>query len=219
MAELSAASMRAYRALVYDTPGFATFFREATPIGEISSLNIGSRPASRTPSQRIEDLRAIPWVFSWSQARVMLPGWFGFGSAVAGRDLAELADLAEAWPFFASALDNMEMVLAKADMRIARRYAGLVTDTSLRQAALGAIEAEFARTSEALLAIRRHASLADRNPELAAHIRYRRPYLEALNHLQVELIARHREGDDDLQVREGILLTMNGIATGLRNSG
>jgi phosphoenolpyruvate carboxylase len=219
MAELSAASMRAYRALVYDTPGFATFFREATPIGEISSLNIGSRPASRTPSQRIEDLRAIPWVFSWSQARVMLPGWFGFGSAVAGCDLGELADLAEAWPFFASALDNMEMVLAKADMRIARRYAALVTDVSLRQAALGAIEAEFERTSEALLAIRRHASLADRNPELAAHIRYRRPYLEALNHLQVELIDRHREGDDDPQVREGILLTMNGIATGLRNSG
>jgi len=219
MAELSAASMRAYRALVYDTPGFATFFREATPIGEISSLNIGSRPASRTPSLRIEDLRAIPWVFSWSQARVMLPGWFGFGSAVAGRDLGELADLAEAWPFFASALDNMEMVLAKADMRIARRYAGLVSDASLRRSALGVIEAEFERTSNALLAIRRNASLAERNPELAAHIRYRRPYLEALNHLQVELIGRHREGDDDPQVREGILLTMNGIATGLRNSG
>jgi phosphoenolpyruvate carboxylase len=219
MAELSAASMRAYRALVYDTPGFARFFREATPIGEISSLNIGSRPASRTPSQRIEDLRAIPWVFSWSQARVMLPGWFGFGSAVAGRDIAELADLAEAWPFFASALDNMEMVMAKADMRIARRYAGLVADTALRKAVLGAIEAEFERTSEALLAIRRHATLADRNPDLAAHIRYRRPYLEALNHLQIEMIARHREGDEDPQVREGILLTMNGIATGLRNSG
>jgi phosphoenolpyruvate carboxylase len=128
MAELSAASMRAYRALVYDTPGFAQFFREATPIGEISSLNIGSRPASRTPSTRIEDLRAIPWVFSWSQARVMLPGWFGFGSAVAGRDLDALADLADEWPFFASALANMEMVMAKADMRVARRYAGLVAD-------------------------------------------------------------------------------------------
>ncbi len=219
MAELSAASMRAYRALVYETPGFARFFREATPIGEISSLNIGSRPASRTPSQRIEDLRAIPWVFSWSQARVMLPGWFGFGSAVTGRDVAALADLAEAWPFFASALDNMEMVMAKADMRIARRYAGLVADSSLREAVLGAIEAEYARTSAALLAIRRGAALADRNPELAAHIRYRRPYLEALNHLQIELIGRHREGDEDPQVREGILLTMNGIATGLRNSG
>jgi phosphoenolpyruvate carboxylase len=219
MAELSAASMRAYRALVYETPGFATFFREATPIGEISSLNIGSRPASRTPSQRIEDLRAIPWVFSWSQARVMLPGWFGFGSAAVGRDLGELADLAEAWPFFASALDNMEMVMAKADMRVARRYAGLVADPALRRSALGAIEAEFERTSEALLAIRRHVPLSDRNPELAAHIRYRRPYLEALNHLQIEMIARHREGDDDPQVREGILLTMNGIATGLRNSG
>ena len=219
MAELSAASMQAYRALVYGTAGFAQFFGEATPIREISSLNIGSRPASRTASQRIEDLRAIPWVFSWSQARVMLPGWFGFGSAVRGRDLAELADLAEAWPFFASALDNMEMVMAKADMRIARRYAGLVADAALRRTVFEAIEAEFGRTSEALGAIRRRVSLADRNPELAAHIRYRRPYLEALNHLQIELIARHREGDDDPQVREGILLTMNGIATGLRNSG
>jgi phosphoenolpyruvate carboxylase len=219
MAELSAASMRAYRALVYGAAGFAQFFGEATPIREISSLNIGSRPASRTPSQRIEDLRAIPWVFSWSQARVMLPGWFGFGSAVAGRDLAELAELAEDWPFFATALDNMEMVMAKADMRVARRYAGLVADAALRRTVFQAIEAEFGRTSEALAAIRRQVPLADRNADLAAHIRYRRPYLEALNHLQIELIARHREGDDDPQVREGILLTMNDIATGLRNSG
>jgi len=149
----------------------------------------------------------------------MLPGWFGFGAAAAGHDLAELADLAEAWPFFATALDNMEMVMAKADMRIARRYAALVADAPLRRAVLGAIEAEFERTSEALLAIRRHAPLSERNPELAAHMRYRRPYLEALNHLQVEMIARYREGDEDPQVREGILLTMNGIATGLRNSG
>jgi phosphoenolpyruvate carboxylase len=219
MARLSAASMRAYRALVYETEGFPDFFREATPIGEISSLNIGSRPASRTRSTRIEDLRAIPWVFSWSQARVMLPGWFGFGSAAVQHDLEALADLAEAWPFFAAQLDNMEMVLAKADIRVARRYAGLVADARLRQTVFSAIEAEFDRTTEALAAIRRGRSLADRNPELAAHIRYRRPYLEALNHLQIELIARHREGDDDPQVREGVLLTMNGIATGLRNSG
>jgi len=219
MAALSTASMRAYRALVYETSGFATFFRESTPISEISSLNIGSRPASRTRSERIEDLRAIPWVFSWSQARVMLPGWYGFGSAAAGHDLAALADLAEAWPFFASALANMEMVMAKADMRIARRYAGLVGDATLRGEVSAAIEAEFDRTTEALLAIRRRGALLEDNPELAAHIRYRRPYIEALNHLQIELIARHREGDDDHQVGEGILLTMNGIATGLRNSG
>ena len=219
MKQLSAASMRAYRGLVYDTPGFARFFRESTPISEISSLNIGSRPASRTRSERIEDLRAIPWVFSWSQARVMLPGWFGFGSAAAGHDLAALADLAEDWPFFASALANMEMVMAKADMRIARRYAGLVSDATLRSEVSAAIEAEYERTTEALLTIRRRSALLDDNPELAAHIRYRRPYIEALNHLQIELIARHRDGDDDPQVREGILLTMNGIATGLRNSG
>ncbi|HUO11466.1 MAG TPA: phosphoenolpyruvate carboxylase, partial [Caulobacteraceae bacterium] len=219
MAELSASSRRAYRALVYETPGFAEFFREATPIREISNLNIGSRPASRTRSERIEDLRAIPWVFSWSQARVMLPGWFGFGSAVSGRDLSALADLAESWPFFASALANMEMVMAKADMGVARRYASLVADASLRGAVFGAISDEFQRTYEALLAIRRQSVLLEGQPDLAAHIRYRRPYIEALNHLQIELIARHREGDDEPQVREGILLTMNGIATGLRNSG
>ncbi len=221
MDRLSEASMKAYRALVYDTPGFAQFFREATPIREISALNIGSRPASRTASQRIEDLRAIPWVFSWSQARVMLPGWFGFGSAIAASGVAmeELADLADAWPFFASAIANMEMVMAKADMRVARRYAGLVADASLRSAAFGAIEAEFERTTDAVLAIRRQTELLSHDADLAAHIRYRRPYLEALNHLQIELIARHREGDEDPQVREGILLTMNGIATGLRNSG
>jgi phosphoenolpyruvate carboxylase len=219
MQQLSGASMRAYRALVYETAGFAQFFREATPIREISNLNIGSRPASRTRSQRIEDLRAIPWVFSWSQARMMLPGWFGFGSAVAGHDIDALADLAQSWPFFASVLANMEMVMAKADMRVARRYAGLVADASLRDAAFGAIEAEFMRTRDAVLAIRRQGALLENEPELAAHIRYRRPYIEALNHLQIELIARHREGDDDPAVREGILLTMNGIATGLRNSG
>ena len=221
MARLSEASMRAYRALVYETAGFAEFFREATPIREISNLNIGSRPPSRTASERIEDLRAIPWVFSWSQARVMLPGWFGFGSAVeaSGASLAELADLAEAWPFFASALANMEMVMAKADMRVARRYAGLVADAALRERVCGAIEAEFERTGAALNAIRRQSALLEHDAELAAHIRYRRPYLEALNHLQIELISRHREGDDDPKVREGILLTMNGIATGLRNSG
>jgi len=219
MSQLSAASRRAYQALVYETPGFAQFFREATPIREISNLNIGSRPASRTPSQRIEDLRAIPWVFSWSQARVMLPGWYGFGSAVAGHDLAELADLAESWPFFASALANMEMVMAKADMGVARRYAGLVADPTLRNTVFDAISAEFERTIGALLAIRRQNALLESQPELAAHIRYRRPYIEALNHLQIELIGRHREGDNEAQVREGILLTMNGIATGLRNSG
>ena len=221
LAALSAASMKAYRALVYETDGFARFFREAKPIQEISNLNIGSRPASRTGSQRIEDLRAIPWVFSWSQSRVMLPGWFGFGSAVAdtGADLNELADLAQAWPFFAATLANMEMVMAKADMGVARRYAGLVSDPALRASAFGAIEAEFNRTRDALLAILRQDAFLEHNPDLAAQIRLRRPYLEALNHLQIELISRHREGDDDPQVREGILLTMNGVATGLRNSG
>ena len=210
----------AYRALVYETPGFAEFFREATPIGEISSLNIGSRPASRTASTRIEDLRAIPWVFSWSQARVMLPGWFGFGSAAAGHDLGgagrprrRLAVLR----LGARQHGDGDGQGRHADRPPLRR-AWSPTPHCARSVS-AAIEAEFDRTVEALLTIRRRNALLDDNSELAAHIRYRRPYIEALNHLQIELIARHREGDDDPQVREGILLTMNGIATGLRNSG
>ncbi len=138
MAELSAASMRAYRALVYETPGFASYLPRSRPRSARSpaSTSAAGRPRA-PPRQRIEDLRAIPWVFSWSQARVMLPGWYGFGSAAAGHDLAALADLAEAWPFFASALANMEMVMAKADMRIARRYAGLVSEPALQAIGLG----------------------------------------------------------------------------------
>ena len=221
MDTLSRAAMTHYRALVYETPGFADYFHAATPIAEIAGLNIGSRPTSRRPTGRIQDLRAIPWVFSWSQSRAMLPGWFGFGSAVeaSGMPLTALADLHEAWPFFATTLANMEMVLAKGDLGIARRYADLVPDKALAAQIFGAISAEWARTIGALLAITGQTSLLQRNPELAAIIRSRLPYIDPLNHLQIELIARLRRGDDQPQVREALHLTINGIAAGLRNSG
>ena len=219
--KLSQASMEAYRNLVYETPGFVDYFYAATPLTEIVDLNIGSRPASRQPTRSIEGLRAIPWVFSWSQSRTMLPGWYGFGSAVeaAGVSLTELNELHEAWPFFATTLANMEMVLAKSDMHIARRYAGLVEDKALADTIFGRIEAEWERTVAALLTISGQNALLDRHLDLAEALRTRLPYIDPLNHLQIELIRRRRAGDADEAVREGIHLTINGVAAGLRNSG
>ncbi|MDZ4111422.1 MAG: phosphoenolpyruvate carboxylase, partial [Brevundimonas sp.] len=219
VAALSRASMAAYRGLVYETEGFVDYFRAATPIAEIADLKIGSRPASRTTSTAIEDLRAIPWVFSWSQSRVMLPGWFGFGSAAAGADTGELQAMNRDWPFFHTLIQNMEMVMAKADMTIARRYAALVPDRALAGRIFAAIQAEWDRTHAAVLAITGQSALLGSQPELDRLIRLRMPYVEPLNHVQIELIRRRRAGDDDPRVREGILLTLNGVAAGLRNSG
>ncbi len=218
---LSQVSFEAYRGLVYETPGFVDYFRAATPISEIATLKIGSRPAARTGTSRIEDLRAIPWVFSWSQSRVMLPGWFGFGSAVetCGNETGRLAELSAQWPFLATTLANMEMVMAKADMTIARRYADLVPDKALGKKFFGLIEAEWERTLQALLKITGQGALLEHNPDLDNLIQGRLPYINPLNHLQIELIRRHRAGDRDPQVADGIHLTINGIAAGLRNSG
>ena len=221
MAALSEGSMTAYRALVHDTPGFVDYFYGATPIAEIADLNIGSRPTSRQANRSIGGLRAIPWVFSWSQSRAMLPGWYGFGSAVeaAGASIPELAELHENWPFFSSALANMEMVLAKSDMAIAARYAGLVEDRALADRVFGQIRAEWERTHDALLTITGQTALLDKSPDLAAILRSRLPYIDPLNHLQIELIRRRRKGDDAQDVRDGIHLTINGVAAGLRNTG
>jgi phosphoenolpyruvate carboxylase len=218
-AVLSRASMAAYRALVHETPGFVDYFRAATPINEIAELKIGSRPTSRTASTAIEDLRAIPWVLSWSQSRVMLPGWFGFGSACEGADFEELRAMAVDWPFFRTLVQNMEMIMAKADMTIARRYASLVEDQTLAAQIFGALQAEWDRTQGAVLSITGQTALLGGQPELDRLIRLRMPYVEPLNHVQIELIRRRRAGDDDPRVREGILLAINGIAAGLRNSG
>lgn len=219
--KLSQASMEAYRNLVYETPGFVDYFYAATPLTEIVELNIGSRPASRQPTRSIEGLRAIPWVFSWSQARVMLPGWYGFGSAVeaSGMSLAQLHELHEAWPFFATTLSNMEMVLAKSDMGVARRYADLVEDKALSRTIFDRIHTEWEKTTEAFLTISGQSALLDRQPDLAEALRTRLPYIDPLNHLQIELIRRRRAGDSHDEVREGIHLTINGVAAGLRNSG
>jgi phosphoenolpyruvate carboxylase len=221
MDALAREAMSAYRGLVYDTPGFVDYFFAATPISEIADLNIGSRPTSRQASRSIQGLRAIPWVFSWSQSRAMLPGWYGFGSAAknAGVPLSQLKDLHQSWPFFSTTLANMEMVLAKSDLAIAARYASLVEDKALGEMVFGQIKAEWERTVEALLEISGQTTLLEKNPDLAAIIRSRLPYIDPLNHLQIELIRRRRRGDDQAAVREGIHLTINGVAAGLRNTG
>jgi phosphoenolpyruvate carboxylase len=220
MAEISAAAFAAYRGLVYDTADFAAFFRRMTPIAEIAELKIGSRPASRTKSGRIEDLRAIPWVFSWAQARVMLPGWYGAGQGLeAVADLPMLQEMYEAWPFFRTSLDNLEMVLAKSDIAIAARYAGLAGDADGGAAIFGRIKDGWQRTHDRLLAISGQSRLLENNPALDASIRLRLPYIEPLNLLQIELLKRHRAGEADPRIREGIQLSINAIATALRNSG
>lgn len=223
---LSETAYRAYRRLVYETPGFVTFFRQTTPITEIADLHIGSRPAARKRSDRIEDLRAIPWVFSWSQARIMLPGWYGFGTAVedyikreGDAGLATLREMHRVWPFFQALLSNMDMVLAKSDMSIASRYADLVADDLLAERIFTDIYNEWKRTGERLCAITGQRSFLQSNPSLARSFRNRQPYIDPLNHLQVGLLRRFRSGEQDDKIKRAILLTINGIASGLRNSG
>jgi len=232
--QLSAASFAAYRKLVYETPGFTEYFFNATPIREIAGLNIGSRPASRKATQAIEDLRAIPWSFSWGQCRIALPGWCGFGSAVesflgaAGpvhdQRLALLQRMHRQWPFFSTLLSNLDMVLAKSDLRIAERYADLVPDRKLGRKLFGLIRAEWERADRALSLITGETRRLQSNPALARSIGHRFPYLDPLNHLQVELLRRYRQGGvaagpDEERLKRGIHLSINGIAAGLRNTG
>ncbi len=223
--DLAEAARQAYARLVHDTPGFVEYFRASTPIAEVADLNLGSRPASRKPTNSVGDLRAIPWVMAWSQARVMLPGWYGTGTALeqwVGEDpqrLATLADLYRRWPFFRTVMSNLAQVMAKADMDIAARYAELVEDATLRDTIFGMIREEFDRTARMHAAVTGSDQLLADNPALAESIRNRFPYLEPLNQMQVELLRRRRAGDESELVERGILLTMNGLATALRNSG
>jgi len=234
MAELSNLAYKAYRNLVYDTPGFTEYFFAATPIAEIAELNLGSRPASRKANQRIEDLRAIPWGFSWGQCRLLLPGWYGFGSAIGAwindaqggskdEKIATLRAMHAQWPFFATLLSNMDMVLAKTDLAIASRYAELVADTALRERIYKRITHEHGQTLQCLELITGKSERLAGNPMLARSIQNRFAYLDPLNHLQVELIKRHRalssSGDVDERVHRGIQLSINGVAAGLRNTG
>ena len=231
---LSQSSMDAYRHLVYETPGFTDYFFGSTPIREIAELNLGSRPASRKAQQNIEDLRAVPWSFSWGQCRLTLPGWYGFGAAVeaflaegaspatkaerTGR-IALLQKMYKQWPFFKTLLSNMDMVLAKSDPALAGRYSELVTDARLRKKVFGMIEAEWKRTNDALALITGDRQRLAHNTSLSRSIRHRFPYIDPLHHLQIELMRRYRAGQGDERVQTGIHISINGIAAGLRNTG
>jgi phosphoenolpyruvate carboxylase len=226
MDELSYLAFKAYRGLVYETDGFVDYFWSSTVINEIATLNIGSRPASRKKTRAIEDLRAIPWVFSWAQCRLMLPGWYGFGSAVEAwiaehpdKGMPFLKELYKEWPFFRMLLSNMDMVLAKSSIAIASRYAELVPDEALREKIFGRIRREWHSCIETLLDIMGHDRLLQANPLLERSVRHRFPYLDPLNHVQVELLKEHRAQNPDEQVLRGIQLTINGISAGLRNTG
>jgi phosphoenolpyruvate carboxylase len=226
MEEISASAHHAYRNLVYETPGFTDYFFQSTPISEIADLNIGSRPTSRKATGRIEDLRAIPWVFSWAQCRVMLPGWYGFGSAIAEYEkkhgkagVARLQKFYKQSPFLQTLLSNVDMVLAKSDLAVASRYTGLVKNRKLAKTIFGRITDEWKRTAHALFMISGKKEFLAENPPLARSIKNRLAYLDPLNHLQVELIRRHRSGVNDDRIKRGIHLTINGVAAGLRNSG
>jgi len=228
---LSRASMAAYRALVYETPGFVDYFFGSTPIREIAELNIGSRPASRNPKRNIEDLRAVPWSFSWGQCRLTLNGWYGFGSAVAAfldsaagaterkERIALLQRMYAQWPFFRTLLSNMDMVLAKSDLQLATRYAELVGDRKLRQKVFGMIDTEWHRTSDALTLITGAKQRLEGNADMQRSVRHRFPYIDPLHHLQVELMRRFRAGEGGDRVQRGIHLSINGVAAGLRNTG
>lgn len=225
MTRLSGLAFNAYRKMVYETPGFEKYFWESTVINEIAELNLGSRPASRKKSTSIEDLRAIPWVFSWSQCRLMLPAWYGVGSAMeewlkeVPDGMATLQKMYRSWPFFETMISNMDMVLAKTDIAIASRYAELVTDQALRDLVFPQLKAELERTMKFVLEIAGRKDFLADNPMLARSIRNRFPYIDPLNHLQFELLKRYRAGDHRDRVKRGIHLCINGIAAGLRNSG
>ena len=235
MDEVSQTAFTAYRALVYDDPGFVRFFHEATPIGEFAQLNIGSRPPKRTASDRIEDLRAIPWVFSWMQSRYTLPGWYGVGAALgayaaqSAAHLDRLRRMYQEWPFFTTLIDNAQMSLAKADLDIAARYAALVQDQANANRIFGTIADEYNRTVTVLLQLTGQSALLDTAPVLQKSIRLRNPYVDPLSFLQVELLRRLRalppDGDSEelktqrRDLRAAVLLSVNGIAAGMKNTG
>jgi phosphoenolpyruvate carboxylase len=228
MARMSADGFAAYKALVHDDPEFIAFWKEATPIDEIGNLKLGSRPTFRRATQSVADLRAIPWVFSWMQARFNFPGWYGLGSALepalktkAGRAL--LRDMHARWPFFQTLIDNAQLTMRKADMGIARLYASLVADVRVRAKILGILEAEFARTEQAILAITGQKQLLAREPVLRKSVELRNPYIDPLNYLQVEMLRRLRTGGLDAEAEQAtrrvVELTINGISGGLKNTG
>lgn len=227
--EISAESMRKYQDLIFRDPGFLSFFKESTPLPEIGELNIGSRPTKRKNSDKFDDLRAIPWVFSWTQSRYLLPAWYAAGTALqtyynGDQDrLNTLQDMYKNWSFFRSLIDNLQMALAKADLLIARQYANMVSNETDRERIFKLIEEEYELTENLILEITGQREILDNVPVIQESIRLRNPYVDPLSYLQVRLVSELRnvrsQGEDDIELLREVLLTINGIAAGLRNTG
>jgi phosphoenolpyruvate carboxylase len=228
MEDLSDKARETYRALVYEDDGFLDFFSGASPIGEISMLNMGSRPARRVQNASVESLRAIPWVFAWTQNRFLLPSWYGAGTALGGyasrnRGLNTLRVMYERWPFFRTLIDFMQMTLAKSDLRIAETYVSLVDNAGIRDRLWRRISDEHAACVDALLGITGNENLLDDSPVLQRSIRLRNPYVDPLSYVQVNLLRRLRDLPEGSPEREPtlntLLLTVSGISSGMLNTG
>jgi phosphoenolpyruvate carboxylase len=230
MEELASISYNVYRGLIYETPDLLVYWNQATPIREISQLRIGSRPARRSSGKAFfTSLRAIPWGFSWMQSRYVLPGWYGLGAALEtyasdAQRLHRLSEMYAQWPFFSTTIDNAQMSLSKADMGIARLYAGLVEDSAIRERIFGIIQDEYIRTRQWILRVTGQRDLLDNEPILKRSIRLRNPYVDPLNFIQVSLLRRLRalpdsEAPEATRMLNALFLTINGVAAGLRNTG
>jgi phosphoenolpyruvate carboxylase len=225
MEKMSQVAERTYRELVYETPGFIEFWESATPLDEIKRLHIGSRPSARGKSGAVDQIRAIPWVFSWMQSRFNLPGWYSLGAGLSSiDDPTLLQEMYDGWPFFKTMLNNTELSLLKADMEISALYVDLVPDKKLADGIFNSIRAEYKRTQESVLAISRHQTLLELEPATQQAVQLRNPYVDPLNYIQVETLRRLRsmsdsEGKEANALREVMALTINGIASGLRNTG
>ncbi|WP_411333121.1 phosphoenolpyruvate carboxylase [Metabacillus indicus] len=222
MDEISSVSLSKYQELVFKDPDFLTYFKEATPLPELGALNIGSRPMSRKGSERFEDLRAIPWVFAWTQSRQLLPAWYAAGTGLSEGNLDNLKQMYKKWPFFRSTIDNLQMALLKADLMAAREYLAMVENKHAAERIFNDIETEYVQTKKALLAITGQNELMDHIPNIQESVRLRNPYVDPLSFLQVDVISKLRKTDEESDAGEllsEVLLTINGIAAGLRNTG
>jgi phosphoenolpyruvate carboxylase len=224
--EISAAALKKYQSLVFEDPDFLTYFNEATPLKELGDLNIGSRPMSRKNRGRFEDLRAIPWVFAWTQSRQLIPAWYAAGTGLTSyvekdeENLKVLQEMYEKWPFFHSTIDNLQMALMKADMPTAKEYTTLVEDGNITKRIFADIIEEYQRTKDVLLLITRDQELLDHKPTIQESVYRRNPYVDPLNFLQVELMKQLREQEEpNEELLTEVLLTISGIAAGLRNTG
>ena len=222
--ELSSLAFGSYREHILEDPGVITYFEQSTPVGELENAKIGSRPARRSDSPKLSDLRAIPWVFGWTQSRLLVPAWYGVGFAIdeylaKSGALELLQTMAREFPLFIDLLRNVEMALGKADLGTARLYSMLVKDEKLRERIYDMFESEFHRTVRGVLAVTRQKELLQTNQVLAHSIKLRNPYVDPMHLIQVDMLRRKRAGEDTAEVNRAIAATINGISAGLRNTG